>query len=126
MVGQSLVNASALPDARSRVKSERRRGVLRASGKAVRTWPSVVAVDAGPMQIQLWEGAALGRGETVLQGTTRDTVHAENWLRRKSIAKTVVEEGGRRDRFDGEAERCGVPGSTQSFRVGESSLMPQS
>jgi hypothetical protein len=54
-----LINASALPDARSRVKRERRRGVLRASGKAVWTWPSVVAVDAGPMQIQLWEGAAL-------------------------------------------------------------------
>ena len=36
--------------------SERRRGVLRASGKAVWTWPSVVAVDAGVMQIQLSEG----------------------------------------------------------------------
>jgi len=47
-------------------------------------------------------------------------------LKRKSIAKTMVEEGGRRDRFDGEAERCAAPGSTQSFRVGESSLMPQS
>jgi hypothetical protein len=34
-LGYVLINASALPDARSRVKSERRRGVLRASGKAV-------------------------------------------------------------------------------------------
>jgi hypothetical protein len=34
------------------------RGVLRASGKAVWTWPPVGAVDAGPMQIQWWEGAA--------------------------------------------------------------------
>jgi len=76
------------------------------------------------MQIQLWEGAVLSGAETVLQGTTRDTVHAEKWLRRKSIAKPVVEEGGRRDRFDGGAERCGVPGKTQSFRVGESSFMP--
>src|SRR5207253_2947448 len=50
-----------------------------------------------------------------------DTGHRArgNWLQRKSIAKTVVEEGGRRDRFDGEAERCAAPGSTQSFRVGQ-------
>jgi hypothetical protein len=59
------------------VRSERRRGALRASGKAVWTWPPVVAVDAGPMQIQRWEGAALSRAETVLQGTTHDTVRAE-------------------------------------------------
>jgi hypothetical protein len=37
----------------------------------------VVAVDAGLMQIQWWEGAALSRAETVLQGTTQDTVRAE-------------------------------------------------
>jgi hypothetical protein len=37
----------------------------------------VVAVDAGSMQIQSWGGAALSRAETVLQGTTHDTVHAE-------------------------------------------------
>ena len=47
------------------------------SGKAVWTWPPVVAVDAGAMQIQSWEGAALSRAETVLQGTTHDTVRAE-------------------------------------------------
>ena len=29
------------------------------------------------MQIQSWEGAALSRAETVLQGTTHDTVRAE-------------------------------------------------
>ena len=29
------------------------------------------------MQIQWWEGAALSRAETVLQGTTQDTVDAE-------------------------------------------------
>ena len=40
-------------------------------------WPPVVAVDAGPMQIQLCEGAVLSRAETVLQGTTHDTVRAE-------------------------------------------------
>jgi hypothetical protein len=37
----------------------------------------VVAVDAGPMQIELWEGAALSGVETVPQGTTLDTVRAE-------------------------------------------------
>jgi hypothetical protein len=37
----------------------------------------VVAVDAGAMQFQSWEGAALSRAETVLQGTTHDTVDAE-------------------------------------------------
>jgi hypothetical protein len=37
----------------------------------------VVAVDAGTMQIQSWEGAVLSRAETVLQGTTHDTVRAE-------------------------------------------------
>ena len=51
--------------------------VLRASGKAVWTWPPVVAVDAGAMQIQWWEGAALSRAETVLQGTTHDAVRTE-------------------------------------------------
>jgi hypothetical protein len=37
----------------------------------------VVAVDAGPMQIQWWEGAVSRRAETVPQGTTHDTVRAE-------------------------------------------------
>ena len=37
----------------------------------------MVAVDAGVMQIQSWEGAALSGAETVLQGTTQDTVRAE-------------------------------------------------
>jgi hypothetical protein len=37
----------------------------------------VVAVDAGPMQIQLCEGAVLSRAETVLQGTTHDAGLAE-------------------------------------------------
>jgi hypothetical protein len=36
----------------------------------------VVAVDAGPMQIQWCESAVLSRAETVLQGRTHDTVRA--------------------------------------------------
>jgi hypothetical protein len=35
------------------------------------------AADAGPMQIQWWEGAALVRAEIVLQCRTHDTVRAE-------------------------------------------------
>jgi hypothetical protein len=56
----------------------RRRRVLRASGKAVWTWPPVGAVDAGPVQIQSWEGAALSHADTVLQGTTHERVRAES------------------------------------------------
>ena len=37
----------------------------------------MIAVDAGPMQIQSWEGAVLRRVETVPQGTRHDTVGAE-------------------------------------------------
>jgi hypothetical protein len=59
------------------VRSEQGRGAACASGKAVWTWPPVVAVDAGAMQIQWWEGAALNRAETVLQGTAHHTVRAE-------------------------------------------------
>jgi hypothetical protein len=62
------------------VRSELRREVLRASGKAVWKWPPVVAVGAGAMRIQWWEGSALSRGEAVLQGATHDTVRG-NWLR---------------------------------------------
>jgi hypothetical protein len=38
----------------------------------------VVVVDAGAVQIQWWEGAALSRAETVLQGRAHDTVRAES------------------------------------------------
>jgi hypothetical protein len=37
----------------------------------------VIAVDAGPMQIQWWKGAVWRRVETVLQGTRHDTLGAE-------------------------------------------------
>jgi hypothetical protein len=69
---------------------------VRASGKAVWTWPPVVAVDAGAMQIQSWEGAALSHGETVLQGTTHDTVRAETGYGEKvsqRLWSKKVEEG---------------------------------
>ena len=71
--------------------------VPRASGKAVWTWPPVIAVDAGPMQIQRREGVSLRCAETVLSAATHDTARPENWLGGKSIAQAVVEEGARKD-----------------------------
>jgi hypothetical protein len=66
----------------------------------------VVAVDAGPMQIQSWEGAAVRRVETVLQGTTHDTVcakigHSEK-ISRRPWSKELDEE------VDGAARRKGA------------------
>ena len=62
---------------RFRLRTERGREVLRASGKPVWTWPSVVAVDAGAMQIQLGEGRVLRCAEAVLEGTSRDSWRLE-------------------------------------------------
>jgi hypothetical protein len=72
-----LINVSAFTGCEFSLRSEQGRGAPCASGKAVWTWPPVVAVDAGPMQIQSWEVAALSRAEAVLQGTTHNTVRAE-------------------------------------------------
>ena len=55
-------NASALSDAR--FDEEVGHGALRAFDKAVRRKPPVVAADAGPMQIQLREGAVLRCAES--------------------------------------------------------------
>ena len=79
--------------------------VLRASGKAVWTWPSVGAVDAGPMQIQLREGVSLRLAKTGLSGATHDTTRPENWLGGKSIAQAVVEEGAKKNLFGSETEK---------------------
>ena len=114
-----LVNVSALPDARS-ARSERGRGVLRAFGKAVSTWPPVGAVDAGPMQIQLREGVGLRCAETVLSGATQDAARPESWLGGKSIAQAVVEGAGRKNLFGRQTEKWLAHRSAQSFRVGES------
>jgi len=58
----------------------------------------VIAVDAGPMQIQLWEGAVWRCVETVLQGTTPDTLGAEighgEKVSRRPWSKKLEEEIG--------------------------------
>ena len=59
----------------------------------------MVAADAGVMQIQLGEGTVIRCAEAVLKGTTPRAARSENWLRRKSSAKSVVEEPGGKDLF---------------------------
>jgi len=54
------------------LRDERRRRVLRASGKVVSRWPLAIAVDAGPLGIQLWEGAVLRCAGTVPQRAIHD------------------------------------------------------
>ena len=67
------------------------RGVPRASGKAVWTWPSVVAADAGAMQIQLKEGerSEANRGCAGEHGPSQR--QAKRWLEQESMADTVAE-----------------------------------
>ena len=72
------------------------------------------------MQIQSWEGAALSGAETVLQGTTQDTVRAEigygekvsqrRWLKK-------VEEGIGLTARHRDAERLEVPRVFELERV---------
>jgi len=72
----------------------------------------VVAVDAGAMQIQWWEGAALSRAETVLQGTTQDTVRAEIGYSEKvsqRLWSKKVEEGIGLTARQRDAQRLEVP-----------------
>ena len=72
----------------------------------------MIAVDAGPMQIQLWEGAVLSRAETVLQGTTHDAVRAEIGYGEKvsqRLWSKKVEEGIALTARQRDAERLEVP-----------------
>ncbi len=58
-------------------RCERMQGFLGASGKVVWRWPPMGAADAGPMQIQLWEGVVLRCAEAALQGTACDSAERE-------------------------------------------------
>jgi len=53
-------------------------GVPRAFGKAVWTWPPVIAADAGTMQIQLWEETVLRCATAALWSMTFHTADREN------------------------------------------------
>jgi hypothetical protein len=57
------------------------------------------------MQIELREGVSLRCAETVLSCATHDTARPENWLGGKSIAKSVVEEGAKKDLFGSDTEK---------------------
>ncbi len=67
------VDVSALSEARFQEELRTSTVLRRAFDKAVRRKPPVVAADAGPMQIQLMEGAVSRCAEAVRQSTTDDT-----------------------------------------------------
>ena len=72
------------------------------------------------MQIQWWEGAALSRAETVLQGTTHDTVRAEIGYGEKvsqRLCSKKVEEGIALTARHGNAERPEERGVFELERV---------
>jgi hypothetical protein len=56
---QVPINVSALSGRAFWQDREVKQGSPGAFDKAVSTWPLTIAVDAGPMEIQLWEGAVL-------------------------------------------------------------------
>ena len=60
-----LINVSALSEARFQEELRTGTMVWRAFDKAVRRKPPVVAADAGPMEIQLREGAVSRCAEAV-------------------------------------------------------------
>jgi hypothetical protein len=66
-------HVSALSEARFDNKVHASTVLRRAFDKAVRRKPPVVAADAGPMQIQLWEGTVSRCPEAVRESTTDDT-----------------------------------------------------
>src|SRR5713101_8070415 len=80
------------------VVSEARRGKAPARARCVRALSIQrlegcrPAADAGPMQIQWWEGAVSSSAEAVLQSATRDSMSREAGCLRKRIVKSVVEE----------------------------------
>jgi hypothetical protein len=54
-----------------------RQGSPGAFDKAVWWWPPVGAADAGPMQIQLWEGREVSGGRIVLGSKTHHPMRTE-------------------------------------------------
>ena len=80
----------------------------------------MVAVDAGTMQIQSWEGAALSHAETVLQGTTHESVRAEIGYGEKVLQRLCskkLEEGIGLTARQRDTERLEVPRVFELERV---------
>ena len=83
----------------------------------------MIAADAGPMQIQWWEGAASDCAEAVLQSATGECMRPEVGRMRKRIVSSVVEELEKEVRS--EARHRGTERVEKHFRIGESRFMPQ-
>ena len=81
------------------------------------------AADAGPMQIQWWEGAASSCAEAVLQSATRNCMRPEAGGMRKRIVSSVLEELGKDVRSEG--RHRGTERVEKHFGIGESRFMPQ-
>jgi hypothetical protein len=81
------------------------------------------AADAGPMQIQWWEGAAWSCAEAVLQSVIPDCMRPEAGRMRKRIVSNVVEELEKDVRSEG--RHRGTERVEKHFRIGESRFMPQ-
>jgi len=111
------------------VVSEARRGKAPARARCVRALSIQrlegcrPAADAGPMQIQWWEGAVSSSAEAVLQSATRDSMSREAGCLRKRIVKSVVEELEKELRSA--ARHRGTERVETRLRIGESRFMPQ-
>jgi plasmid stabilization system protein ParE len=81
------------------------------------------AADAGPMQIQWWEGAASSCAGAVLQSARRDCRRPEAGRMRKKIVSSVVEELEKEVRSVG--RHRGTERVEKHVRIGESRFMPQ-
>jgi len=76
------------------------------------------------MEIQLLGEMRLRRVEVVLRSTLGCGGRLD-WLERKGMTKTVVDEADGKDLRGGKVQRCGACRSTWSFVVGGSLFMPQ-
>jgi hypothetical protein len=77
-----LINANVRVLSEARICERRRVCAMlrRAFDKTVSTWPLAIAVDAGPMQIQWWEGAVLrSAGDCATESNSRHHVPI-SWL----------------------------------------------
>jgi len=108
------------------LRSERGEELLARPVKPFGRGRSWLRVDAGPMQIQSWEGAALSRVEGVLQGTTHGTVRAEIGYREKVSRRLWVEEAGEGIGLTARQRKCGAPRRTRVFELERVVSCPQS
>jgi len=90
-----LDDVSALSEARFQEELRTGTMVWRAFDKAVRRKPPVVAADAGPMEIHLWEGAVEMRRGCAAEYDRRHW-EMKTWRKRMTLAKSRLEKVERR------------------------------